>query len=446
MKHLAGERIHFDDATAKTMTNVDVAVVGAGLAGLTAAWRLTQAGWTVRVLEAQDRVSGRIYGFDVGERTVQLGGRWIGPGQDRVKALAAELGVESRPNPSLDNATQARLGTEPALVAAVRRLDEVALTVPLEAPWRAADASRWDSQTLATWLDDSFDGNTARAIGRVLCSFLPEPQDVSFLHTAFYLHSNGGLAAILGLDGPAHDSEMFVGGAHALTDRLAERLGDAISLDTPVHDVRQDASGVMLGSGTTAVSARNVIVTLPPTLAGRLNYDPPLPPERDYLTQRMPIRGKIAVAVLYEEPFWREGNIGLVASDDLVMWDEGGESRPAAYAGLVSIRRSRELWSLTPAERRAAILRELAKSLGSRAQQPAGYHEVYWAAEPWSRGCNSFMTTGAWTAWGEALRKPVGRVRWAGAETSARFVGQMDGAVGSAESAVEAVIQSLGEG
>ena len=239
---------------------------------------------------------------------------------------------------------------------------------------------------------------------------------------------------------------MLVGGAHGLTDRHAARLSDAIALETPVLGVTQDESGVTLVSGAGPVSARTVIVTLPPTLAGRLAYDPAMPPERDYLTQRMPIRGKIAVAVLYDEPFWRQANVDLVATEDLVMWDEGGEERPAAYSGLVSIARSRELWALSPAGRREAILQALAKGLGPRAEKPVGYHEVYWAAEPWCRGCNSFMTTGAWTAWGQALRRPVGRVHWAGAETSPRFVGQMEGAVQSAEAAVEAVIESLGEG
>lgn len=424
----------------------DVVVVGAGIGGLCVAHRLRQSGRDVRVLEARDRPGGRLHGFTAGERSVQLGGRWSGPGQEPLKKLAAELGVAIRPLQVFDDAAN-HLRGDLALEPAVRQIDAMASRVPLDAPWNAPEAAAWDGQTLATFLSSAFGGDRAAALGSILAGFLPEPQDTSLLHALFYLRSNGGFAGILGLDGPAHDSEIFVGGAHLLADRLAALLGTDLMLGAPVHAIVQDTDGVTAIGPAGAVRGRHAIVALPPVLAGRLFYEPAMPPERDYLTQRMPIRGKLAVAVLYATPFWRDRKqTGTLADDNVFAWDEGGTERPACISALVSIRRSRALWSLEPDARRRAVLDHLAAGLGPQATSPVGYHEVYWAAEPWSRGCNSFMTTGAWTAWGHALRAPVGRIHWVGAEYASVFVGQMDGAVRTAEAAANAVGARLAMG
>ncbi len=422
---------------------VDVVVIGAGIAGLTAAWRLSSAGRSVQIIEANSRVGGRIHGFQRGDRAVQLGGRWTGPGQLRVKALAEELGIKVVSNPTFGDFAFERLGENAdRVIAAVRQIDQLAEAVPLDAPWKVQDASVLDSVTLKTWLDARFDRKAAVVLGAVLSGFLPEPGDLSALHALFYIRSNGGLAGILGIDGPAHDSEMFEGGAHLLTDRLATRLAGHIVCDTPVLEIDRNEEGVEVRWQGGALQGEHAVVTLPPTLSSRIIYRPSLPPERDYLLQRMPIRGKIALALLYTEPFWRKNGKRLVETERLLLWDEGGEQEPAAYCGLVSIAWSRALWELREDACRAEILREIARELGPRAEQPLEFHTVNWAAEPWSRGCNSYLATGAWTAYGEALRKPVGRVHWAGAELSSRFVGQMDGAVRSAELAVDTILNS----
>ena len=422
---------------------VDVVIVGAGIAGLTCARRLEPLGVEARVLEASGRVGGRVHGYAVDGRAVQLGGRWTGPTQDRLAALATELGFAKVENRSFDDRTSPDHPLRESFVGLVRRLDTLAQTVSLEAPWKTPSATALDAQTLRSWLDHNASTEDATQAADTLAGFLPEAQDVSLLHALFYLRSNGGFHAILGLDDELHDSEMIDGGAHRLTNALAAGLNQNVRLDSPVHAIVQADDTVIARSVAGDVEARFAIVALPPTLAGRLHYEPAMPPDRDYLTQRMPIRGKVVVALLFETPFWRAEGRHLFVDENLSLWDEGGEHAPFSLSALVSIRRSREVGRLDEAARKHAVLRDVEKLVGPAVWELSSYHEMDWAAAPWSRGCNSFLTTGVWTAWGHALREPVGRIHWAGAEYSPRFVGQMDGAVRSAEHTVASIAEQL---
>jgi monoamine oxidase len=461
----------------------DVAIVGAGLAGLVAARKLAAVGLRPLVLEARDRVGGRILNEEIGDgKVVEVGGQWIGPGQERIAVLAAELGVSTFPThdegrhllevggkrTSYAGAlTDARVEllrdlsraiSPPALAdleLARARLDRMARRVPLAEPWAATKARRWDEQTFASWLRR----NTRTAAARTLLElateavWAAEPADVSLLHVLFYAHSGGGFNRLLGTGGGAQQ-DRFHGGSQRIPLRLAEQLGEErLRLGAAVRRIEHGGDGVILhadgSGGPLAVRAKRTIVAVPPALAGRIAYDPPLPALRDQLTQRMPQGTVIKTMAIYEEPFWRrEGLSGQAATDvgpARVIFDNSPpDGSPGVLLGFLEGRLAREWGARPAAERRQAILAGHARLFGERAARPQRFVERVWADEEWTRGCyGCLMTTGGWTEFGRALRAPIGRLHWAGAETATVWNGYMDGAVQSGERACEEVARAL---
>jgi monoamine oxidase len=444
----------------------DVVVVGAGLAGLAAARAVGAAGASAVVLEARDRVGGRTLNHEIGDgKVVEVGGQWVGPTQDRLYALARELGIETFPTfnagqnvlewqGKLLRYTGAIPRINPAVLADVGqaqfRLDRMARQVPVEAPWRAPKAAEWDSQTFATWLRRNVASRAARTLLEIGTEavWAQEPGDLSLLHVLFYTHSAGSFDALLGTEGGAQQ-DRFVGGSQLLALRAAEGLD--IVLEAPVRTIAHGDDGVRVrGDGGTEVAARRAVVAIPPTLAARIAYDPPLPGYRDQLTQRM-AQGTVAKCMaIYDEPFWRaDGLTGQATSDAgpvRVTFDNSPpDGRPGVLLGFLEGRHARRAGRMPPADRRKMVVDCFARLFGPRAAKPDGYVERLWAEEEWTRGCyGCAMPTGAWTEFGEAVRAPIGPLHWAGAETATVWSGYMDGAVRSGERAAAEALSALG--
>lgn len=449
------------------MERTDVVVVGAGLAGLSAARTLVNAGKDVVVLEARDRVGGRTHSVRENGVLIEHGGQWVGPAQTRVLELIEEFGLETfRTYVDGDNlqCTAEGMGRfagaiptgdpeEAAdVVDAMLELTLAALEVDPAAPWEHPRAEALDATTVETWIGGCECGEGAkdwlRMIVRVL--FPAEPGEISMLHALFYIASAGSLERMVGTINAAQETRL-VQGTQALSLRLAEIVGaGAVRLNSPVHRVDHGESGVVVHHENGRVQARRVIVALPPVLAGRIRYSPPLPGFRDQLTQRSFMGAIIKTSVVYETPFWREDGLsGQVLSQrgiTQVVFDNTGPGDPhGVLLAFIDSHQARWASLRAPEERKAAVLECLAGYFGERALEPIAYHEKSWIDDEWSRGCYvGIMAPGTWTGLGRALREPIGPIHWAGTETAVVWNGYLEGAIRSGEDAAGAVLAGLG--
>ena len=473
-------------ASATTTKTADVAIVGAGLAGLAAATALVKAGKSVVILEARTRVGGRTLNRQLeGGRVVEAGGQWFGPTQDRIITLYRSLGFsdfktwntgENIYEYSASGSQPLRYtgavpttvtsGADSAITDAIVALEGIAAQPQYRAtPWNASNALELDSMTFDTWKRQNVINPEARFLVDLATTsiFAAEPRDISALAVASYAASagtptgTGSFNRLISVAGGAQERRL-VGGSQQIALKLASNLGaKRIVLDSPVRMIAQTSSGVTVTSDKAVVKAKRAIVTGPPSLAAGIRFTPALPPQRAQLQQRYPQGSAIKCYAFYKKPFWREDGLTGQVTTDREPWGITFDNSPpdgsiGCMLAFIEGHSARVWGQKTRAERRARLLADLPRWFGSQAGADGGqlltggaygdgYFEMSWAEEEWTRGCYvGFTPPGVLTDYGPAIRAAVGRVHWAGAEYATVWNGYMEGAVRSGEEQAAAVI------
>lgn len=454
-------------ATGSIEASVDVVVVGAGFSGLAAARKIKRAGRSFLVLEARDRVGGKVFNQPIGHGEItEAGATYIGPTQHRMARLALEYEVPTYPTYNQGSVVSI-IGGERIVGGFnaelqreyhgfVTRLNAMSTQVPLDNPATAADADEWDSQTLHTWLKDNGASRDAMEVfSSVADLWGAETRDVSLLFALYYIAAAGDekmpgtLDRLLDVAEGAQELR-FEGGSQVLAQRIAASLGDRVILSAPVREI--DWSGgdtITVTADGHTVQARQVIVAIAPALAARIQYEPKLPTPRAQFFQRYPMGSLIKVEAVYNQPFWR--NAGLSGQSVIApgpvrnTFDNTPHSgQPGIIIGFVGGSRAR-LWSLrSETERRSMVLADFAAVLGDEALNPIEYFEFNWPDEEWSRGGPvGYAGPGVLHDYATTLRVPVGPIHWAGTETATFWNGYMEGAVQAGERAAREAIGAL---
>lgn len=480
------------------MEKVNVIIIGAGVSGLVAARELARKNLTVRVLEAMDRVGGRLHSkMHTVPHTGQIirydvGGQWVGPSQRHVQELIREFGLELCyqyiTGKSILFNKDAQTGelvktryegiltpvdprASDEMERALALCDELALTVPADNPWECPRAQEFDSMTCQTFIDRQFTSEEAKRVFTVLVRTVNacDPSEISFLFFLQYIRASGNIGQLIEIENGAQNAKIK-GGAQQIPIRLAESVSKlshckGIHLSSPVSQVidlqrSKNAHGQLRSQmGPMAVVTRDgrtfygdfVIVSVPPTLSTRISYDPPMPAVRDCFCQHMPAGYVIKINLIFKSQWWRKmGLSGCVINiaEDL-QYPVALTYDVTENVGLVGfmVGKTAVHWGKkTQDERLDIILKQYAKTFDVSEQFLRGelvfYEDKDWSQEEFIRGSYvSYTTPGGYTNYGEGLREPVGRIHFCGTETSDEWIGYMDGAIRSGKRVAAELIE-----
>ncbi|NEN07744.1 FAD-dependent oxidoreductase [Diaminobutyricibacter tongyongensis] len=441
----------------------DVVIIGAGASGLTVATELKKAGLTVAVLEARDRVGGRLWTDDVDGAMLEIGGQWVSPDQDALKSTLAELGLETYPRYregeniylNADGELSRFEGeifpvppkTEAEIVTLIEKLDALVAEIDPDRPWAHPLAKDLDEISFSRWLETQTDDQEARDnIGMFIAgAMLTKPAHAFSALQALLMAASAGSFSNL-VDADFILDERVVGGLQQVPLMLAERLDGDVRLGQPVRRLRWHEGGVTAATDSIEVKARFAVLAVPPILISRISYEPPLPRRQQQLHQHLSMGFVIKVHAVYETPFWRESGLSGTAFSPYELVHEAydntnfGDSR-GTLVGFVADEAADGVFALSAEERKRRILTSLSHYYGEKALEPVVYYESDWGSEEWTRGAYAAsFDMGGLARYGADLRTPVGPIWFSCSDMAGKGYQHVDGAIRVGRETAAAII------
>ncbi len=441
----------------------DVVVIGAGVAGLTAANDLKKAGLSVAVLEARDRAGGRLWTDVIDGAMLEIGGQWVSPDQDALIDTIADLGLETYsryregdsvyigPDGVLTRFTgdifPVKPETEKVMVELIDKLDALVAQVDPDEPWATPDAAELDKVSFEEWLhretsDQEAIDNIALFIAGAMLT--KPPHAFSALQALLMAASAGSFTHLVDADFIL--DQRVVGGLQQVPLLLAERLGDDVFLNQPVRTLEWGQDGVTAVADGMTVRARHVIVALAPVLYNRISFVPPLPRLQHQMHQHLSMGFVIKVHAVYDRPFWREQGLSGTAFSPYELSHEAydntnhGDER-GTLVGFVSDRLADDVFRISAEERKERILESLSHYYGPEAKNPVVYYESDWGSEEWTRGAYAAsFDLGGLHRYGADLRSAVGPIHFACSDMAGAGYQHVDGAIRMGRLAAEQIL------
>jgi len=450
----------------------DVVIVGAGIAGLTAAWRLRQADVGVRVYEAQERIGGRMLslrGHFADDQVCELGGELIDTGHARIRALAGELGLVL--DDLAEDPTAAygdiwfhggRRYSEGEILRAFAPLAEAisrdAATLPDDPITYAAPGGTQalDRESMSQWLDRNGASGWLRQLIEVAytCEMGLECDQQSALNFLTFIDPDTAKFKIFG----ESDERFHVrGGNDRIVHGLGDKLGDAIRTGHVLEALGQRADGAYTltfrrGSASIDVRARRVVLALPFTTLRRVRLDVELPPAKKRAIAELGYGSNAKLMVGFNERIWstRHASGGATYTDlPLQTTWETSRMQPGKAGILTNFvggRHGIEIGNGSAKEQADAAARQLdAVYPGiSGARDGAREARFHWPSHPWTLGSYACFTPGQWTTLRGAVGERAGNLHFAGEHCAFDNQGFMEGGVETGEWAAQAILDQRG--
>lgn len=454
----------------------EVIVVGGGISGLCAAKWLNEAGVSVIVLEALDRVGGRtLTKQDPKVDYVDLGGSYFGPTQDHLIRITKELGIKNYKisqdlkclfykdgrmicHKSTDFPKDRNPFVNMDINNLWRLLDESGTEIPANTPWDAPLAEEWDLMTFKDFLKNHCYTKSGKRLFEEIVSIFITSQsyEVSLLSFLWYIKQCGGVKRMVNVANGGQERK-FIGGSQQISIKLAERLGkDKVITSSPVVGINQESRDCVIVKTLQGkeYKTKYVILACPPAIQMKIHFSPSLPALRNQLIQRMPMGSVTKVILYYRSPFWIPKGLNgssMIIGKDHPMFYSLDDTKPdgsfPAIVGFLTGDKCREMMHLTSEERKMLIVKSLAEATGCpEALKPIHYEEKNWMEEQYTGGCpTAICPPGFLTRYGRALREPIDRLYFAGTETSIKWSGYMNGAVEAGERAAREILHTMGK-